>query len=38
MGAGRDSSGGLETAINARAMKATGMLIQKMARQVHSIR
>ena len=38
MGAGRDSFGGLEMAINARAISATGILIQKIARQVHSIR
>jgi len=38
IGAGRASLAGLEMAISASAISATGMLIQKIARQVHSIR
>jgi hypothetical protein len=38
IGAGRLSFGGLEMAISASAISATGMLIQKIARQVHWIR
>ena len=38
IGAGWRSFGGLDRAIRISAITATGMLIQKIARQVHSIR